>query len=96
MGETEKDLLDLCRLGGIFQALEMIVMGMGNEELIDFGDSQLVQELSCFHTGALIAGINYIYLIIKAEDGGIGIADMMYKQLKPQVESRNAAQNVIK
>ena len=31
-----------------------------------------------------------------AAGGGIGIADMMYKQLKPQVESRNAAQNVIK
>ena len=31
-----------------------------------------------------------------AASGGIGIADMMYKQLKPQVESRNAAQNVIK
>lgn len=31
-----------------------------------------------------------------AAGGGIGIADMMYKQLKPQVESRNATQNVIK
>ena len=31
-----------------------------------------------------------------AAGGGIGIADMMYKQLKPQVESRNAVQNVIK
>ncbi len=31
-----------------------------------------------------------------AAGGGIGIADMMYKQLKPQVESRNAAQNVLK
>ena len=31
-----------------------------------------------------------------AAGGGIGIADMMYQQLKPQVESRNAAQNVLK
>ena len=31
-----------------------------------------------------------------AAGGGIGIADMMYKQLKPQVESRNAVQNVLK
>ncbi|WP_026767143.1 rod-binding protein [Selenomonas ruminantium] len=31
-----------------------------------------------------------------AAGGGIGIADMMYKQLKPQVESRNAAQNMLK
>ena len=79
--KRDKDLRKACEG---FEAMFLSMMYRPKNEL--FGESNALKIFQDMRDDELMKNV--------AAGGGIGIADMMYKQLKPQVEKQS--QNVIK